>query len=243
MHVMSEWPGLGLPEARVASMSRSCKCSVCRYEGVNRVSLSTIDTAAFLLVLDDLAPPTVTARASALLTGDGSNRWFDKALSVVAFNDGHVGFNAEHSWADALVVAHMWELTVMSNKADREGGYDADGHCARVGRDVDPDVFWPKKLKWDIPRGGQLQEAVTAALVKNAKSIADVDLQVVQFLDFGKGKVKQMRMSPDSFVQMAMQLAFFRDQNGKFGLTYAILPPKSHGLLARRFHHSGARPI
>ena len=32
--------------------------------------------------------------------------------------------------------------------------------------------------------------------------------------------IKKMQMSPDSIIQMAMQLAFWRDQK-KFGLTYA----------------------
>lgn len=183
------------------------------------MSLSAIDTAAFVLVLDDSTHESVSNRATSLLAGDGSNRWFDKALSVIAFSDGHIGFNAEHSWADALVIAHMWELTVMSGKTDREQGYDADGHCSKTGRECSLDVFWPTKLKWDVPRGGALQGAIETALKKNKTSISDVDLQVVRFSDFGKGKVKQMRMSPDSFVQLALQLAFYRDQNGRFGLT------------------------
>lgn len=43
---------------------------------------------------------------------------------------------------------------------------------------------------------------------------------VAKFDDFGKGLIKKMQMSPDSIIQMAMQLAFWRDQK-KFGLTYA----------------------
>jgi len=32
------------------------------------------------------------------------------------------------------------------------------------------------------------------------------------FNKFGKGKIKKMQMSPDSVIQMALQLAFYRDQ-------------------------------
>jgi len=191
----------------------------CMYDGINRVSLSVIETAAFMLTLDDVAPASVSDRASALLGGNGSNRWFDKSFNLVAFTDGHIGANTEHSWADALVIGHLWELTVMVGKCDRAHSYDANGHCVRTGREVPAKKYLPKKLKWDIPRGGQLRAAVAAAREKNIKSIDDVELRVVRFADFGKGKVKKMRMSPDSFVQMAMQLAFYRDQD-RFGLTY-----------------------
>ena len=44
--------------------------------------------------------------------------------------------------------------------------------------------------------------------------------RVVQFSDWGKGKFKKMRMSPDAGCQMALQIAYFRDQGSKFGLTY-----------------------
>ena len=37
-------------------------------------------------------------------------RWFDKSFSVVYFKNGKKGINAEHSWADAPVIAHLWEV-------------------------------------------------------------------------------------------------------------------------------------
>lgn len=39
-----------------------------------------------------------------------SSRWFDKSFSVIFFKNGKSGINAEHSWADAPVVAHVWEV-------------------------------------------------------------------------------------------------------------------------------------
>lgn len=47
----------------------------------------------------------------------------------------------------------------------------------------------------------------------------DVELYCFQFLPFGKGLIKKCRTSPDAFVQIALQLAHFRDR-GKFCLTY-----------------------
>ena len=37
-------------------------------------------------------------------------RWFDKSFSFVVYKNGKNGLNAEHSWADAPTVAHLWEV-------------------------------------------------------------------------------------------------------------------------------------
>lgn len=39
-----------------------------------------------------------------------SLRWFDKSFSIVVYKNGKSGLNAEHSWADAPIVAHLWEV-------------------------------------------------------------------------------------------------------------------------------------
>ena len=41
-------------------------------------------------------------------------RWFDKSFTFIVFKNGKVGMNAEHSWADAPIVAHLWEVSECS---------------------------------------------------------------------------------------------------------------------------------
>jgi hypothetical protein len=38
----------------------------------------------------------------------------------------------------------------------------------------------------------------------------DLDQQAMPFTTFGKGAIKKCKVSPDAFVQMALQLAYFR---------------------------------
>jgi len=205
--------------------------------GINKANLQTVESAIFVLVLDDSSPTSLTERGLSLLAGKGNNRWFDKSLCVVTFANGRVGMNSEHSWADALVVAHLWERVFCAKKSiDRDGGYDADGHCALMKPDsskANRAINWAR-LEWDI-RHPDLAETIEQAYKEAAVAAADVDLDVAKFDDFGKGLIKKMQMSPDSIIQMAMQLAFWRDQK-KFGLTY-------EAAMTRFFRHGRTETI
>lgn len=39
-----------------------------------------------------------------------SCRWFDKSFTVVYYKNGKMGLNGEHSWADAPVISHAWQV-------------------------------------------------------------------------------------------------------------------------------------
>ncbi|XP_026519051.1 carnitine O-palmitoyltransferase 1, liver isoform-like, partial [Terrapene carolina triunguis] len=65
----------------------------------------------------------------------------------------------------------------------------------------------------------QCQQVIQGSL-RAAQALADdVDFHTFAFKDFGKGLIKKCRTSPDGFIQLALQLAHFRDK-GKFCLTY-----------------------
>ncbi|KAG7278747.1 hypothetical protein CRUP_008359 [Coryphaenoides rupestris] len=73
-------------------------------------------------------------------------KWFDKSFSIIVYKNGKNGLNAEHSWADAPTVAHLWEYTLATDAFQL--GYTADGHCKG---EVDPTLPHPQRLVWDIP--------------------------------------------------------------------------------------------
>ena len=43
------------------------------------------------------------------LHGNGKNIWFDKSVSYIFHTGGHLCINAEHTWADGAVIAHLSE--------------------------------------------------------------------------------------------------------------------------------------
>lgn len=75
----------------------------------------------------------------------------------------------------------------------------------------------PIRLQWDIKH--ECQAAIDTALKLANTLIADLDLRIYVHEKYGKGFMKRCRVSPDAYLQMALQLAYYRDA-GKFSLTY-----------------------
>ncbi|KAG8517996.1 Carnitine O-palmitoyltransferase 1, muscle isoform [Galemys pyrenaicus] len=187
--------------------------------GKNKAALEAIERAAFFVALDEEAhgydpedEASLSLYGKALLHGNCCNRWFDKSFNLISFKNGQLGLNTEHAWADAPIIGHLWEFVLATDTFHL--GYTETGHCLGKPR---PCLAPPQRLQWDIPE--QCQAAVEHAY-REARALADdVELYCFQFLPFGKGLIKKCRTSPDAFVQMALQLAYFRDR-GTFCLTY-----------------------
>lgn len=77
----------------------------------NEAALETVDSALFVLALDDKAdysPEDPVPIVQNILHGDSNgliNRWFDKSLSLIVCKDGNAGINFEHSWGDGTEIS------------------------------------------------------------------------------------------------------------------------------------------
>lgn len=59
--------------------------------------LKKIESSAFVLCLDDTKPVTLEEISHSCWVGDGRNRFFDKSLQFIVFDNGRAGFNGEVS--------------------------------------------------------------------------------------------------------------------------------------------------
>jgi len=108
-------------------------------------------------------------------------------------------------------MGHLWEYCVAE---EITLGYDSAGNT--VGS-VEVELPQPTRLKWELP--GEAVEAIEYASNCALALLNDVDLKAITFSHYGKGFMKTCKISPDAFIQMALQLAYYRDA-GKFNLTY-----------------------
>lgn len=185
--------------------------------GVNKETLDIIEKAIFVVSLDDESPADLTAQGKALLHGSGYNRWFDKSITAVFFPNGRCGLNCEHSWADAPVIAHMWEWTMVQEQYE---SYDSEGHCVieDSGNKPRTTLAPPRKLAWNV--SPKLAQTIETATSKAAEICNDLDLKILIHDKYGKDFMKKAKISPDAYFQMALQLAYYRDSKGQFALTY-----------------------
>lgn len=76
----------------------------------NQQSLDIIERAVFVVCLDDVKPVTKDEISKFCWVGDGRNRFFDKSLQFIIFDNGKAGFNGEHSMMDATPTSRLCEF-------------------------------------------------------------------------------------------------------------------------------------
>eukprot|EP00043_Microstomoeca_roanoka_P013995 m.137782 g.137782 ORF g.137782 m.137782 type:complete len:785 (-) comp15901_c0_seq1:477-2831(-) len=190
--------------------------------GVTRASLEAVERSAFFVVLDDFEPEQPNdcisepnQQAMSLLHGNGHNRWFDKSISLIVFKNGRCGTNCEHTWADAPVAAHCFEYALAHEF--NGPGYDSSTGMNKAVPQARVPFDQPLRLRWAFePEAEPIMRQCVATV---EESINDLDLRVFVHQAYSKGFMKKCKVSPDAWLQLTLQLAYYRDQ-GRFAQTY-----------------------
>jgi carnitine O-acetyltransferase len=181
----------------------------------NADALYEVETALFCLCLEDFAPEGTLQTADQLLHGDSGNRWFDKSLSFVVFEDGRAGINMEHCGLDGTTVLSFVDTVL---------GAPAEEHSRQSGA---RSQGLPTVEAVEFTLDDELKADVRAAAESFADYGANTATTLLSFEDFGANRAKQLRMSPDAFVQMAYQLAH-RRAKGLVGATYESIATRQY---------------
>jgi carnitine O-acetyltransferase len=181
----------------------------------NQQMLDAIETALFCVCLDEIAPRDVPEACEQLLHGDSGNRWFDKAVSLIVFRDGAAGINVEHSRLDGTTIVNLVDALL---------GQSAEEHSRQSGaRSQGLPAFEALEFRLDA----DLQAEIRAAARSFAAHAAATANSVMSFDEFGRDRAKQLRVSPDAFVQMAFQVAHSRAR-GLVGATYESIATRQY---------------
>ncbi|WP_018656103.1 choline/carnitine O-acyltransferase [Actinomadura flavalba] len=181
----------------------------------NADALDAVETALFCVALDDVAPATDLEACDRLLHGDSADRWFDKAVTFVVFEDGAAGINIEHCGLDGTTVLSFVDAVL---------GADAAAHAAASGAR-------PQGTPPTAPVRFTLDDALRADVTDAGHAFADyaaaTATTTVSFEDFGANRAKQLKISPDAFAQLAYQLAHQRAK-GHLGATYESIATRQY---------------
>ena len=165
----------------------------------NARTLRDIESASFLVCLDDASPVTLEERAHQYWHGDGANRWFDKPLQFIVNDNGTSGFMGEHSMMDGTPTHRLNDyanMLIFTNKLD----FSNPNRRSEI-----PD---PQPLAFHV--NATVQADIRQAEADFEAVMAQHELRVQAYQGYGKGLIKRFKCSPDAYVQMIIQLAYHK---------------------------------
>lgn len=184
----------------------------------NTSVLHAIQSAAFVINLDSSSPTDSIHHSRALWHGDISdkgipiglqNRWVDKPAQFVVFDNAYAGFMGEHSVMDGTPTVRLCDdVLEMLNDPSFDHGVPASSS-----------VSTPTPLDWEI--SPKIAAAISRANTA-AKELIESQALSFHLTSYGKAAIKKFGVSPDSWAQMIIQLAYRRliGSDNRIGGTY-----------------------
>jgi carnitine O-acetyltransferase len=219
----------------------------------NSDCLDIVDSALFILCLDYTEPQSSADLCMNMLCGTSkiekgvqvgtcTNRWYDK-LQIIVCKNGSAGINFEHTGVDGHTVlrfaSDVYTDTILRFAHSING--QAPSLWASASPDPakrDPASFGdvqttPRKLEWDMVP--ELSTALRFAETRLADLIGQNEFATLEFEGYGKNFMTSMGFSPDAFVQMAFQAAYY----GLYGRIECTYEPA----LTKSFYHGRTEAI
>lgn len=227
---------------------------ISRDEGSNNADcLNIVDSSLFIVCLDHMEPLDSPELCMNMLCGTSAiergvqvgtctNRWYDK-LQIIVCTNGSAGINFEHTGVDGHTVlrfaSDVYTDTILRFAKSING--QAPSLWASGSPDPskrDPSSFGnvsltPHKLEWDmIP---ELVTALRFAETRLADLIQQNEFHTLEFSHYGKNFITTHGFSPDAFVQMAYQAAYY----GLYGRVECVYEPA----MTKIFYHGRTEAI
>ncbi|KFP08839.1 Choline O-acetyltransferase, partial [Egretta garzetta] len=175
-------------------------------DSTNRDSLDMIERCICLVCLDSPSGVELndTNMALQLLHGggyhkNGANRWYDKPMQFVVGRDGVCGTVCEHSPFDGIVLVQCTEHLLKHMKESSKKLVRADSVS---------ELPAPRRLRWKC--SPEIQAHLASSAEKLQRIVKNLDFIAYKFEAYGKEFIKKQKISPDAYIQVALQLAFYR---------------------------------
>ena len=225
-----------LPRSQWAVIRQEiCDCN----EAINIPTLRMIDSALFILVLDDYIPTTIHTAAANMLHGMNLqsddrntpqlqigtclNRWYDK-LQLIVCQDGTSGLIFEHSTVDGHTALRFASdvfaetvITFAESIIDLIHGRGTITHVVHaiveravlVHRDNVGRYLDVRPKKLMFDISESIVNQIRFAEASLGDEIHSTDTYVLEYKHFGKRLIVSNHMSPDALVQMSILLAYY----------------------------------
>ncbi|XP_071561686.1 carnitine O-palmitoyltransferase 2, mitochondrial [Temnothorax nylanderi] len=177
----------------------------------NREILQKIDSAVFVMILDDeIIGTDYNKLIRTYLHTDGTNRWFDKSFSLIVSKDGYGGLNFEHSWGDGVaVLRYFQDVKADISKKPRFHPNEVD--------ELSKESVNVERLQFSID--AKSESIIDQQKIDYREWVNRLCVDFMLYEEFGKEQCKKLGVSPDAVMQLAFQLALY-SLEGKSVPTY-----------------------
>ncbi|CAE6431865.1 unnamed protein product [Rhizoctonia solani] len=196
-------PGVGVLSSNNRDIWAKVDYQALREIPANAEILREIESCAFIMCLDQGRPqgPIELSRASwhgGVKGEELGNRWVDKPCQFIVYDNGEAGFMGEHSVMDGTPTVRFCDevLTDLHSQS-----------FPHTGASVSAPLPAPAPL--DFTLTPPLHTAIESARKAGSDLVNSQDLQYL-LLPYGKDIIKTFNLSPDSWAQLVIQLAFWR---------------------------------
>ncbi|KAG0211100.1 Carnitine O-acetyltransferase mitochondrial [Mortierella sp. GBA30] len=208
-------PAIGILSTGQRDQAAKDRITLFEAHASNKAHMTKIESSMFVLCLDSTSPSTAEEFSRACWHGDGASRWFDKCFQLIVFANGRAGMNGEHSKMDATPTSRLCRFMIDEAQARNLPDF----------RNLNAEDLYECASALDKPRplnfvsSLALDKAIMDAHAYFKATVDAHEMVPTEFKGYGKGLIKAFKMSPDAYVQMALQLAYFR-KHGELVATY-----------------------
>lgn len=200
-------------------------------DAVSSELLNIIDSALFVVCLDHVSIEDLKDLAKNYLCGTNeldhgvqvgtcTNRWYDK-LQIIVTKNAKAGINFEHTGVDGHTVLRFasdiyTDSILRFAKSINHNSPSLWSSVSPVPPTKDARCN-PRRLEWNLTN--QLSLALRFGETRLSDLIQQNEFEALEYKSYGMEMIKKMGMSPDAFVQMSFQAAYYA-LYGKVECTY-----------------------
>ncbi len=180
----------------------------------NANGLHQIESALAVFEIDEKHHENHAQMFKDVLVGPSWNRWYDKSLQFILSAGSDIGINYEHSGVDGTTLGHMVAY-LFQHQQPCDDLID------------DKEVMPTNEITFELD--DFLKTEIQIAVEESQGDREQLSLQVLPYTSFGKDFIKTLGVSPDSFVQMAIQLAQKKVFNQVFNVYESVMTKQFQG--------------
>jgi len=162
--------------------------------------ISKIESARFTLSLDTENPKSEHEDLHlGCFGGNSGNMWYDKSININVHSEGRCTYNMEHACGEATIFG-LYQLWYCAREE-----YDSEGECLEFPGQNVCEMEELDVEKVNIELKDEILKGLNYILEKKASMTCGI-----WPTPYGKDWIKKQRISPDGFMQVVLQLVYYK---------------------------------